>query len=89
MNKFIVTIILISIIIGLMYFSSEQIKGINAIHQENYNNAKNQTLSEINSNTTTVEKIKIITFNCEAYEFGSGWVQQCKRDLAKNINIGN
>ncbi len=54
-------------------------------YDEKYNDARNQTIHEIESNTTILQKMTIISFNCEKTNLGSGWVNQCKDDLSKEF----
>lgn len=52
---------------------------------EKYNDARNQTIHEIEPNTTILQKMAIISFNCEKINLGSGWVNQCKDDLSREL----
>ena len=87
-DKIIAILTICLLIIGLYGISEltrpDYIKNL-VKYDEHYNDARNQTLQEINSNTTILQKMTIISFNCEKINIGSGWVNQCKDDLSKEI----
>ena len=69
---------------GISYITSEQVSKDIVNYNQNYNEAKQQTLRQLNtSNFSLIEKIIIIDFNCKNTDMGTGWARECSKDLAK------